>query len=200
MPRETEIEFKNMLEEKEFDRLRVKFSVDNDTFFKQTNDYFDTPTHALRKRKTALRIRHVDGKHDFTLKQPHEGAVLETHQLLSDKESRDLIRFGVMPEGEVEQAIARLGVDVDQLVHLGSLTTQRACFPYKDGMLFLDSSTYLRHHDYELEFEAKDRSSGAAVFRTLLQACLIPRRPSKSKILRLYEASQEKEHSAKDDH
>lgn len=192
MAQELEIEFKNMLTSEEYSFLCRKFSLNSSSFFKQVNDYFDTPTFALREKKSALRIRHISGHHDFTLKQPHEDVILETHQWLSDEESRKLIQFGVMPPGAIEQAIARMGVDVDQLIHIGELMTRRAEFPYKNGKLFLDHSYYFEHSDFELEFEATDRITGDHLFIELLAECSIPRRPSKSKILRLYLALQKK--------
>lgn len=192
MSQELEIEYKNMLSEEEFSMLCRKFSVDPASFFRQVNNYFDTPTYGLREKKSALRIRHVDGKHDLTFKQPHGDAILETHQLLTDDESRELIQFGVMPGGDVEKAIDALGIDVDQLVHIGALMTDRAEFSYKNGKLFLDHSHYLNHNDFEVEYEATDAHEGARVFGTLLHACAIARRPSKNKILRLYEALHDK--------
>ncbi|GGL45627.1 CYTH domain-containing protein [Sporolactobacillus putidus] len=192
MAQELEIEFKNMLTSEEFSFLCRKFSLDSSSFFKQINDYFDTPTFALRGKKSALRIRHISGRHDFTLKQPHEDAILETHQWLTDEESLNLIHFGIIPAGSVEQAIARMGIDVDQLIHIGELTTLRAQFPYSSGKLFIDHSYYFEHDDYELEFEAEDRRTGDHLFEELLSECSIPHRPSKNKVLRLYQALQKK--------
>ncbi|TGB00104.1 CYTH domain-containing protein [Sporolactobacillus shoreae] len=192
MPRELEIEFKNMLTKEEFNVLCRRFGLTDASFFKQVNDYFDTPTFGLKGKKSALRIRHVNGRHDFTLKQPHDGAVLETHQDLSDDESKNLIQYGIMPAGEVEQAIAYLGIDVDQLLHIGELMTKRTEIPYKNGKLFLDQSSYLDHHDYELEYEAGDPISGGAIFQSFLLESGLSPQPSKSKIVRLYEALKEK--------
>lgn len=192
MARELEIEFKNMLNKEEFNALCRKFGRDDASFFKQVNDYFDTPTFGLKSKKSALRIRHVNDQHDFTLKQPHDGVVLETHQTLSEDENKALIQYGVMPSGEVEQAIARLGIDVDQLLHIGELVTKRTEFPYQKGKLFLDCSSYLDRHDYELEYEAEEPLSGEQIFHSLLLESAIPRRPSKNKILRLYEAIKER--------
>ncbi|MFT8317869.1 MAG: CYTH domain-containing protein [Sporolactobacillus sp.] len=188
MSQELEIEFKNMLTSDQFAQLCKSFNVSSTSFFKQLNDYFDTPTLGLREKKSALRIRHVDGKHDLTLKQPHQHAILETHQQLSDQESLEMIQFGIMPPGSVEQAITGLGIDVDQLVHLGQLKTERCQFSYKNGELFLDHSFYLKKEDYELEFEAADSESGKKIFEELLKAHAIERKPSAHKIARLYQA------------
>ncbi|UAK16970.1 CYTH domain-containing protein [Sporolactobacillus terrae] len=188
MSHELEIEYKNMLTAEEFAKLCTAFKKDEPSFFKQINYYFDTPTSALKNKKTVLRIRESSGTHDFTLKQPHSGVILETHQQLSDEESRSMIQLGIVPSGEIEQAMTKIGVDVDQLVLIGELTTKRCQFPYHSGELFLDHSVYFDHSDYELEFEAADAQSGPAVFNTLLHTFAIPRRPSQSKMMRLNQA------------
>jgi uncharacterized protein YjbK len=191
--RELEIEYKNMLTEEQFDRLRQALSVDPHGFFEQSNDYLDTPDFMLKKRKYALRIRHVDGKNDLTLKQPQRAAVLETHQLLSDEESRSLIESGVLPDGEVGHALSRAGLRPNRLALLGTLTTQRAEIPYEGGTLFLDRSFYLGVQDYELEYEAQDADSGKRTFLRLLHAYGIARCPSRSKVMRLYHELKKKE-------
>ncbi|RYL90271.1 CYTH domain-containing protein [Sporolactobacillus sp. Y61] len=188
MSHELEIEFKNMLTESEFKQLCRLFDLNESSFFKQINDYFDTPTFGLRNKKSALRIRHLNGQHDFTLKQPYNGNTLETHQALSKEESDKLIQLGIMPAGTIEQAISGSGVNVDQLVHIGELMTLRSEFPYQKGTLFLDHSYYLNHEDFELEYEAEDDAEGRQIFSKLLKKASIPLRPSKNKILRLYEA------------
>lgn len=188
MTQELEIEYKNMLTPEQFIQLCKSFKVDSTSFFKQINDYFDTPTFGLKEKKSALRIRHVNGQHDLTLKQPHQGAILETHQQLAEQESLELIQFGIMPPGSVEQAVTEMGIDVDQLVHLGQLKTERCQFPYKNGNLFLDHSFYLKQEDYELEFEAVDSQSGKRIFEELLNDYSIAREPSQNKIARLYHA------------
>ncbi|WP_010631304.1 CYTH domain-containing protein [Sporolactobacillus vineae] len=192
MSQKFEIEFKNMLEETEFNTLCLKFDRDESTFFKQTNDYFDTPTFALKNAHAALRIRHLSGEHDFTLKQPRNGIILETHQQLSDQESSDLIHYGVMPEGALEKAIDQMGINVDQLIHVGELITKRTEFPYKQGELFFDRSAYLGIQDFELEYEAEEQEQGKQIFLSLLSEFHIPRRKSKSKMMRLYEHLDER--------
>ncbi|WKB35039.1 CYTH domain-containing protein [Terrilactibacillus sp. S3-3] len=186
MSQELEIEFKNMLTREEFDDLCRRFNISDHAFFRQTNDYFDTADFKLRRAKTALRIRRAEGRFDFTLKQPHDGVILETHQPLSEEEAGCLINTGKFPQGDVCDCLVRQGIHINKLDHLGTLTTRRAQFPYKNGELFLDHSFYFDHEDYELEFEAADRAAGRQVFAQLLSACRIPERPSLNKILRFY--------------
>lgn len=188
MTQELEIEFKNMLTAEQFNKLCLYFECTPSSFFKQVNDYFDTPTLALRDQHSALRIRHLPGIHDLTLKQPHDGVILETHQQLTDDENQDMIHFGVMPAGDVEQQITQMGIDVDKLIHLGQLRTERCEFPYKNGTLFLDHSFYLKLEDYEIEMETSDSLNGKQLFEQLLREHNIERQPSASKIARLYKA------------
>lgn len=186
MSQELEIEFKNMLTREEFAGLCRRFNISETAFFRQSNDYFDTPDFRLRGAMTALRIRRADGRFDFTLKQPQDGVILETHQPLTEEAANRLITSGKCPPGDVCDCLARQGLQIEQLNYLGTLTTCRAQFPYKNGELFLDHSFYLNHEDYELEFEATDREAGRQVFTQLLSDCRIPERPSLNKVLRFY--------------
>ncbi|MFT8870888.1 MAG: CYTH domain-containing protein [Sporolactobacillus sp.] len=187
-----EYECKNMLSKEQFESICLFFKLNRDSFSCQINDYFDTPTLGLRAQQAALRIRHADGKHDLTLKQRQGCGVIETHQWLTDAECSDMLRFGTVPSGEVEQAVTKLSVNVDTLVALGRLKTERCQFPYVNGELFLDHSFYLKQEDYEIEFERPDAEASTTAFADLLHRFAIGRRPAENKIARLFAALQKK--------
>ena len=67
------------------------------------------------------------------------------------------------------------------------LTTRRAEFSVTEGLLALDESWYGQSHDYELELEVSEASSGKRAFLSLLDRLHISYRPAKNKIIRALE-------------
>lgn len=188
MSRELEIEFKNMLIRQECDKLCHHFNVHSHDFSCQHNHYFDTPSLMLREKGCALRIRKKSGNVTLTLKQPHSDGLLEIHQPLTDQQTETAISNHGLPDGEVSTAIQSLDLTPSTLQYLGSLTTMRAEVPYRNGTLVIDHSEYLQTEDDELEYEADEQQSGEKNFEHLLTAFNIPRRQTKNKIQRFFDA------------
>ena len=186
MSQNIEIEFKNMLTQEEFQLLRIHFKIVPEQFKKQINHYFDTNSFSLKDKGSALRIREKGSSFEMTLKQPAEQGLLETNQMLTARQAQDALSSGKLPEGEVKYAVTKLISDSKSLNYFGSLTTVRAEFEYKDGLLVLDHSYYLNTEDYELEYEVTNESEGYKVFSKLLEELKIPLRPTDNKIKRFY--------------
>ena len=91
------------------------------------------------------------------------------------------------PKGIVQEPIEQLKIAFNKIVYFGSLTTKRAEFPYKEGLLVLDHSFYLNKEDYEIEYEVEDFQSGQLVFQGLLKQYEIPIRKTQNKIARFYQ-------------
>ncbi|KIL50208.1 hypothetical protein KP77_15830 [Jeotgalibacillus alimentarius] len=186
MPQELEIEFKNMLTEKEYHDLYTAFDMDSPV--SQTNHYFDTPLFQLKEARSALRIREKDGKLTLTLKQPVEEGLLETHQPVSSLDLEDMLSGGGLVGGEIAEMLELMNISPKQIVHFGSLQTNRSETPYKNGLLVLDHSSYLGIEDYELEYEVTSHDEGKENFLSLLTAYKIPVRETDNKIKRFYKA------------
>ncbi len=193
MAKEIEIEFKNLLTTEEFAKLSSAFNVEESDFLSQANHYFDTEDFKLKDARSALRIRSKSGQHMLTLKTPHGEDLLETHQPLSDKGAESLLKGGRFPEGEVRDTLLELNIDPATLHHFGTLKTKRSEQPFKGGLLVLDQSEYLNKEDFELEYEAADRSEGEAIFLELLETFQIPVRPTKNKVRRFYDEWKNKQ-------
>jgi uncharacterized protein YjbK len=189
MPEELEIEFKNMLTQEEFQHIKDHLSLTEGDFTLQKNHYFETPSNELRKKQCALRIREKNGHFELTLKQPAEEGLLETNQPVNQEEKTRMIEQGLIPSGEVADALHKLGIQTEKLQHFGTLSTSRAETGYKDGLMVLDYSFYLNNEDYELEYEVKDRESGEEIFCKFLKSMEIPTRPADNKIKRFLRAA-----------
>jgi adenylate cyclase len=183
---EVEIEFKNMLTEEEFNRIKDGLSLAESDFFQQINDYLDTEDFSLKKKGCALRIRRKQGIYELTLKQPHTTGLLETSDQLSRDEADRILGSGAFPEGSVKARLIEIGISPEKLRHVGTLSTNRAERQWEEGLICLDKSSYFQKIDYELEYEVTDEKRGRERFCELLNRFGIPLRPAENKIFRLY--------------
>ena len=195
MSKEIEIEFKNMLTEQEFQHLIEAFSIKEEQFIKQENYYFETKNFDLKNHQSALRIRKKQNTYTLTLKQPHKKGKLETHQVLTQTEADQMMQQKLFIDGEVKDAIIRMGINPDMLEYFGTLMTNRAEIEYKNGVLVFDNSEYLNINDYELEYEVQDEKTGKEIFLTLLKTYDIPQRKTENKIKRFFKEKQRQLHN-----
>lgn len=183
---EIEIEFKNLLTEKEFQKLRDFFQIKEDAFVEQMNYYFDTPHFLIKKNGSALRIREKNGKYELTLKEPNPIGLLESSEPLNKEEFENFLK-GWIPDGEIKEKLISKNIPIEQLSLFGTLKTKRAEVIYKSGKIVLDESSYLNKKDFELEYEVDDFSIGQEEFHSLLESLEIPVRKTVNKIQRLYD-------------
>ncbi|MGM0874631.1 MAG: CYTH domain-containing protein [Bacillota bacterium] len=187
MSQEIEIEFKNLLTEDEFLKIKDTFHIEDNEFILQDNHYFDTPHFSLKELGAALRIRKKQEHYVMTLKEPAKVGLLETHQKITEEAASEIIKTGRLLEGEIVERLLQLRIDVKTIMYFGTLTTMRAEKKHRNGLLVLDHSRYLTVEDFELEFEVQDEATGKIAFQKLLNDLAIPIRHTKNKIRRFYE-------------
>ena len=148
-----EIEAKVLLTEEQYDLIVNYLGLEKYRRFKQTNYYIDSKEQILRKNDLALRIRE---KEDFelTLKAPMSEGLLEKNQIISWKDYEKYEHKNIFPSGEIKTFLETLGFNVNELVILAALETDRLRYDIEDATLCLDNSEYNGHVDYELEMEA----------------------------------------------
>jgi uncharacterized protein YjbK len=191
MSQSIEIEFKNLLTDTEYERIKKHFRLDPSLFFLQENHYFDTPDFSLRENGAALRIRQKGNRFELTLKQPVPSGLLETNQILTNEEATHALTNNQIPPGQITQYILDMSINPDSVTFFGTLTTERAEWEYQNGLLVLDKSSYLETIDYELEYEVKEYTEGEIQFIQLLQNLQIPQRKTDNKIKRFYQRKYE---------
>jgi uncharacterized protein YjbK len=182
-----EIEFKNLLTIVEYEKLLKVFKVKDEQIISQTNHYFDTNDFTLKELGSALRIREKIDYYEMTLKQPATVGLLETTQYLSKDEFLAAIKNGILPKGLIHERLEPLNISFNDLEYFGSLTTKRAEFSYRQGLLVLDHSLYLNTEDFEVEYEVEDFQRGQLAFKELLEQYNIPLRITPNKIARFYQ-------------
>lgn len=185
MEQEIEIEFKNLLTKEEFNKLVTLFQLEN-SFISQTNHYFDTPNFSLKDTHSALRIREKNGTFTMTLKQPNDVGLLETHEKLSEEIANAIMQSNQGFPSSIISQLESLQINISELEYFGSLTTNRAEVPYKDGLLVLDHSTYHGTEDFEVEYEVSDEKSGYENFLQLLEEQQITQKKTENKIKRFF--------------
>jgi uncharacterized protein YjbK len=170
----------------EYEKIQSYFNLKESLFFQQENHYFDTKTFSLKEKHSALRIRQKADYFELTLKQPVPEGLLETNQVLSVMEGKAALENNILPKGQITDELEKLNIDPNQIQFFGTLTTKRAEWKYKEGLLVLDYSTYLDIEDFELEYEVPNREIGYKAFIELLSSLEIPLRKTDNKIKRFY--------------
>lgn len=191
MAQQLEIEFKNVLTKKQYEQLLHDFKIPKNAIHRQINHYFDTPSNAIRKLQSGLRIRIIDNYYECTLKEKSsKHAHLETTDELTAEQAEKMLAGQGFYAPEVAKRLALNHIPLEQLAVFGSLTTDRVEIPYKDGLLVFDHSFYLQCDDYEVEYESKDEIKGNAIFDEFLQQYGINKQIAEKKIARFMKALQ----------
>jgi len=187
LSKQLEIEFKNLLTYEEFLRLCKTFSICDTDFHSQTNTYFDTHEFNLRDEKMGFRLRTLPSRNELTLKSPstNEHSMMETTELVTNEE-----RDTILQQGYIDTSLFKNFSHLPlRLYSFGSLRTERAELPYKEGLLVFDHSHYMQQEDYEVEYEVEDVELGQKNFLDFLANHDIPTRQTDKKIARFMKAA-----------
>ena len=168
MATNNEIEFKQLLTQSQYQSIYKTYFQYVGTF-SQTNYYIDTPQFDLKANQSALRIRVKDDYNEMTLKIPAEVGLMEYNfETRVVPELNKSITTQMLPAEIIEQ-LEKMDFDLNQLVILGALTTERLEKEVNGNLLVLDKSRYLAFEDFELEFEVDDYDEGFKQFKNILE-------------------------------
>lgn len=138
-----EIEYKTLLTKTQYLELINKYKLNNN-IKKQINYYFDTTDYKLYKEKKLIRVRQKEKNFFLYKKETIKNHVTkETKIQITSNEFDSYLKNGIKNH---------LLVNFD-VFYIGSLTTYRTSFKYKNVEIFLDYNLYLDKEDYELECE-----------------------------------------------
>ena len=177
-------EFKTLLSKEEYSRLYDKFK-DNQRDV-QTNHYLDTNRFSLKATDTSLRIREREN-FELTFKRKKGYNLHELRQEISKEDFKIIIETGSLPEGDLANEINNI-IGNQKLENFMSLSTDRLCLQYGNGIIYLDKDSYLGFTDYELLYEAKNQFDGKKEFIQLLTDLNIKYKKAEKKIKRAYNA------------
>ena len=158
-----ETEYKILLPKKVYDKMYVDLQCESLTPLVQVNEYFVDHQNILREKRYSLRVRHLNGTHELTLKKPKGFSKMEFNQMLSDDEYEMFKNHIAFPSIVLEQ-MQEIGIDILDINAITSLETIRYEIPHLKGLLCLDANTYENTKDYELEYEVEDPDTGKLDF------------------------------------
>jgi uncharacterized protein YjbK len=166
-----EIEAKVLLLKEEYNKVIEVLNLNKYRKFCQTNYYIDTKDSYLKKNGIALRIREKDDVFELILKTPLSEGLLEKNEDITWKQMDDMRDSGIFPEGGIIKFLLILGVKIEDLQILTSLTTERISVDYNGYRLDLDKNTYGGITDYELEVESTSMEHARGYIKDILEQC-----------------------------
>lgn len=184
MQKGTDVEFKSLLTEKEYNKLLEYFTNAKSDF--QTNHYFDTKRFSLKALNASLRVRERED-FELTLKRK-KGYNTDLKSItISQEEFNELKETGVVTKEELVNDLTNL-IKEQKLVNFLSLSTLRFYAPYGSGVINIDKSEYIGIVDYEIEFTGKSYHQGKADFIKIISDFGIQYKKSEKKIKRAFNA------------
>ena len=166
MDSQLEIEFKVLINQETYNKIRLDYQSLITKTYIQTNYYLTHPT--LEKLKCMLRIREKENTYELTLKQKAKLGNIETNINIT-KEVKDKIFCHQMVENEIFTILKQYDIDMTTLENNYSLTTKRTDIILPLGLLSIDENQYLGTKDYEIEFEVTDYQKGKEAFLEIIK-------------------------------
>ena len=181
-----EIEYKMLLDENIFFKIKNDYKDRISHEYIQTNYYFTHPL--IKQKRMMLRIREKNNEYELTLKRPYFHHRLETNVSLSIDEKESFFNH-LEINNEIIEILKNEGIDYKDVVNEYSLTTHRCDIVLDEGVLSLDENVYLNKKDYEIEFEVNDSDTGLKKFNEIIKPYnLIYITNCKSKVRRALDA------------
>lgn len=185
MATNNEIEFKQLLSEDDYQAIYNTYFL-NIKPFSQTNYYIDTLNFDLKSHQSALRIRVKDDSYEMTLKVPAEVGLMEYNfDTMVEPKLNKHIKRQDLPQDILNQLL-KMDVDIDALIVLGDLTTERIEKEINGNLLVLDKNYYLDFQDFELEYEVNDYNEGLVQFESILNQFNINHKIPNNKVQRFF--------------
>lgn len=163
-----EIEAKVLLTEEQYESIVNYLGLEKYRRLKQINYYIDSKEQILKQNDLALRIREKDD-FELTLKAPMSEGLLEKNQIISWKDYEKYEQKGIFPNGEIKNFLETLGFNVNELIILAKLETDRIDYKIEDATLSLDRNEYNGHIDFELEMEAPSMKHAEKLINKVLK-------------------------------
>lgn len=142
MEQHLEIEFKSEINHEDYLKIRAYFPFETPAL--QENIYYDTEDFKLYKQGIMCRIRKVNDRFIFTLKEPREDGVME-YEFIMDGD--------LYTDDRAKTLLMTYNVGLLDLVEVSFSNTIRYEFKDVYGMWCLDITQFKSHKDYEIEYE-----------------------------------------------
>lgn len=181
--KEKEIEFKNLLNETEYQYIFNHFVLNEVETINNYNYYYDY-NEQLKHSNAILRIRQTDKKCELTLKVIKNNYNLEINIPIERASIPKEIKFSSLHK-DIKDELLKMGVTSKYFELFQKTETLRKEKTIDYGLLVLDKTTFINNiTDYELEFEVADYEKGKTEFNNILKNLNIEKRKALPKIAR----------------
>ena len=182
-----ETELKYQLTATQFQLLLAHFQLVDTPALVQHNIYYDTPTQQLKQLQTALRLRKLSQRSEWTIKQKQdELRSLELTQFNSQVfDTPQQLTTADIHQADLQNFLSLHQIELTSLRPIAEFTTSRWLMPTPYGKYALDCTRYGTQTDYEVELETQDVTLAHQELSTLFQQFGIPLLPADKKIARV---------------
>ncbi|MFA7032388.1 MAG: CYTH domain-containing protein [Bacilli bacterium] len=173
MSRNIEYEERVLLTKEQYDAILTFYTREypHHHFIEQTNFYFDTKEHELKKQGIVFRLRTILNHHtELTLKFKKERGDAEINQFLTYSQELNMLSTIQIPDGEIKEALTHISIPFNLYTRIGSMKTKRLEIAKEDYLIVIDENTYFGITDYNLEIEGPSMKKAKEI---LLQLCNI---------------------------
>lgn len=182
-----EFEKRLLINKDEYETLLAHYSstFPNHIRKTQTNYYFDTVKGDVILEQECLRIRtyqsaNKKAKLTYKIHNPKIKGDEEISQELSMDEELNMMRKCILPNGQVKAALLERGYDINTIVFVGEMKTERFEIYNKNTIIVLDKNTYSGKEDYNIEVESSSLEESEKVLRDICKEFTIHYRNDES--------------------
>ena len=124
------------------------------------NVYFDYEDLYLTNHHIVIRTRNIsENSYELTLKIKGEKSDLELNHILSKDEYENMKKEVIIPDSPILDKLKELNVDIDRLIMITELRTDRLEVQYKKHLLVIDKNYYGNTVDFNVEVESYSRNA-----------------------------------------
>ncbi len=156
-----EYEARAMISEEQYLQIINYFVNDKSKrSFTNTNTYFDYEDLSLTKNHIVLRSREIDDSNfEITLKIKGDGGDIEIDDSLTSNELNDLKENCLIKSKVILQELNKLNIDINRLVKVSELKTERIEIQKEDYLIVIDKNHYNGKIDYNVEIESNSKDA-----------------------------------------
>lgn len=177
---EHEYEAKALISEEHFNYLlKTLEPIDS---LNQSNTYLDTQDGFFKSKKSALRLREINGEQIFSLKTQNNDGASEWNCRLSNLDYQQILQSKSIDLNKFDCPFN------EHLTNLNTITifTTRHRFKYMNHIIELDKTRFNKTVDFEIEIEATDMKTANDILLYLVKEFNLDTKKSYPKIARYF--------------
>ena len=157
-----EHEARAMVTEEQYNQILAHYlkSKKQKKYIVNYNTYFDYEDLYLTNHHMVLRTRNIsDKEHELTLKIKGEDGDIEYNHPLTSQEYDSLREKVLIPDSQVKDELLKLKIDLNKLVRITDLKTERLEIQHRNYLLVIDKNYFRNRVDYNVEVESYSKKA-----------------------------------------